>query len=401
MYHLRKINNIRMFISIEAILLSLYFILAPFEDMLNFGAGTILKYVALALVGICVLRLIIGEIKIRISDPLIILPLALIGISLSSVLWSEYPDISLSRNITYILLPALFIILRIEKFNERETKLIENAIIFSGIAMFVYTLINFKDFLEGEYGRFTITEENDPNNQAALLLLPLFITIGRFLVSSGTKKIPYLLIAGMIAFCIFITGSRGALLGIIIGLSFLLFISYKGKAKFRAILSSFIFIGIAVLVINFLPDSIASRLFDEESYTTDITAYGSRSDIWEKAFTYIIPNMPFWGYGSGTAPHIMAGVYGKLTGTHNTYLNMLIEYGILGIPLFFCFLYSIYKLIMKSNKVYYIGAFVAMLIIIIFLDSYAKKYFWNTMMFYALSIQQTKKLTNITKSSSK
>lgn len=51
--------------------------------------------------------------------------------------------------------------------------------------------------------------------------------------------------------------------------------------------------------------------------------------------------MPIIGYGSGVASYVLAGVYGYLKGVHNTYLNMILEYGFIALPIFI-FLYIAY-----------------------------------------------------------
>lgn len=373
-------KNNKQKIGIITLLYSLYFFLAPFEDMLNFGAGTMLKYIAFILIVIIFLNMIKGTLKINLYSSEIILPVILIIISWASVLWSSNQNVSFSRNITYTLLPMLFIISSIIKFNTKNINFIKKIIILGGLGVFIYILYNYNAFMSNTYGRFTLNGNNDPNNLAAQIILPFFLMLEFSSYSSGWKRIFSFSIVGALLFSIFITGSRGAILSILVGYSYIILYDLKSKKKIKAIFSVFILITVIYLVSLALPDNIVSRIFKLDSFLSDFEGSGTRSAIWKNVILYVIPNINIIGFGSGVAPYIMINYYGQIKAIHNTYLNMIIEFGILGFPIFMLFLISIFKKVRLNNK-FYTGAFLAMLVVILFLDAYPKKFLWNLLIY--------------------
>lgn len=128
---------------------------------------------------------------------------------------------------------------------------------------------------------------------------------------------------------------------------------------------------------SFLPSDLYNRLFTIENYTS----HGAgRTDIWDILFKDIIPDMGVFGLGAGCVSVKLTSYYGFAKGVHNTYINMLCEFGILGLPAFITMIFSV--LIRNYKNKFFIG--MAMLLgictTIFFLDAYAKKFFWNIIM---------------------
>lgn len=367
-----------------AYIVALYFLLAPFEDMLNLGFGTILKYLALFLGMLIIFPLITGEIKINLNDPLIILPFLLIAISWCSILWSANLDVTISRNVAYTLLPLFFVMINMYNFNKNEVNLIKISVVLSLMMLVCYVLLNYKEFMILSYSRFTLNEENDPNNLAAHIIMPLFFTIINLTNDNRIVKIFSFIMVIFSMLALLLTGSRGAMLSVIIGLMYLFFLNIK-KINIKYLVILF-FCGIIIFyfINKYLPQDSIQRLFTIDSYISDTEGYTSRSGIWKNIFNFILPVMPIIGYGSGVAAYVLAGVYGYLKGVHNTYLNMIIEYGFIALPIFIFFIYNLYRKLKLNNKQKYISILISMLIIIFFLDSYAKKFFWNTLMILAI-----------------
>lgn len=367
-----------------AYIVALYFLLAPFEDMLNLGFGTILKYIALFLGMLIIVPLITGEIKINFNDPLIVIPFLLIAISWSSMLWTANLDVTISRNVAYTLLPLFFVIINMYNFNKNEVDLIKISVVLSLMMLVCYVLLNYKEFMILSYSRFTLNEENDPNNLAAHIIMPLFFTIINLTNDNRIVKIFSFIMVIFSMLALLLTGSRGAMLSVIIGLMYLFFLNIK-KINIKYLVILF-FCGIIIFyfINKYLPQDSIQRLFTIDSYISDTEGYTSRSGIWKNIFNFILPVMPIIGYGSGVAAYVLAGVYGYLKGVHNTYLNMIIEYGFIALPIFIFFIYNLYRKLKLNNKQKYISILISMLIIIFFLDSYAKKFFWNTLMILAI-----------------
>lgn len=196
-----------------------------------------------------------------------------------------------------------------------------------------------------------------------------------------------------LAFILLATGSRGASLALFAFLVIYV-LSIKVFREYRRIIIACALLAIAiVIVINFLPNEIYVRLFDLTSYTSDFSIKGARSDIWRTTILTIVPSMGVFGLGSGCGVVALQTVYGFMKGTHNTYLNMLLEYGVLGLPLFVSWIFVVGRRLKFNQNFYLLSLFIGMCVVIFFLDSYAKKFFWNAMMaIVILGQEQTKQI---------
>ena len=139
------------------------------------------------------------------------------------------------------------------------------------------------------------------------------------------------------------------------------------------------------VVIPNLPDYIRGRIFESESYQNTIDAEENRVAFWRIAFRDIIPNSLPLGVGAGCTVYGFLQYYGHIRGMHNTYINMICEFGILGIPAFLYMLWCIMKAKFTQRKPVELGLLLGIMVIILFLDSYAKKFFWNVIMLLLIS----------------
>lgn len=371
-------------IHIGNIVLALYFLLAPFEDILNFGPGTVLKYIALIYIIFSSIYLFRNRVKIKKNDSMIWFIIIMMLICSSSVVWSINPLVSFKRNVAYLLLMGFFLVTYIVNCNKREFIMIEISIIAGGVALALYMLIFNRELLFNEYGRAVLTEGGGPNGLAAFMVLPLFVTLGKVFESKHIKKMIYSLFTGLLFFLILMTGSRGALLGLVFACAIWLLKNFRKDNRIQLLY----FLGLTGAMLYFvfplLPESIVLRLFSLDSFTRDFNQILSRSTIWKDTIRYIIPNSPLLGYGSGCAPEILYNIRGYYMGTHNTYLNMLVEYGIVFLPIFMLFLKGIYKNISYQRNISKTMVFSAILVIIFFLDSFAFKSLWNVLIYCIL-----------------
>ena len=126
-----------------------------------------------------------------------------------------------------------------------------------------------------------------------------------------------------------------------------------------------------------LPEDIFNRLFDRENFSG--TGSG-RTVIWKAFFTKVLPDNLLIGVGAGCVPEALKAYLGNVTAVHNAYFNMLGEYGILGLPVFLIMLYDRWHTQYVKKQYIEAALLVGICAIIFFLDSYAKKFFWNIIM---------------------
>lgn len=363
-------------ISLHTPLYMLYFFLAPMEDILNNSAGTVVKYLAIIIFVVTLIENH-GEInaKDNIANRCIIW---LLLITVASLLWSIDRQITLNRMTTYLLVPGFCLYTSTLNFTKKEFDLIVLSAILGGIIGAGAAFFSGAVLDEQMADRMILTENNDPNNFAALLLLPFAVTWWR--VQDNTQKLKRILYAvalAIIVFTLLMTGSRGGFFSLLVILVSYYFVSGMYK-RASAILGTAILLAIMFFLLrSYLPTDLFNRLFTLTNYTT--TGAG-RTTVWQILFRDIIPEMGVFGLGPGCVSIKLTSYYGFAKGVHNTYLNMLCEYGILGLPAFVLMIVSIVR--RNYKRKFYIG--VALLIgictTIFFLDAYAKKFFWNVIM---------------------
>ncbi len=187
-------------------------------------------------------------------------------------------------------------------------------------------------------GRVVSTLEN-PNVLAEYLIMILPIAVVGFLTQKSLSgKMLYLFSGGILCACLIFTWSRGAWLGILIAMMlFLLMYSKK-------ILVAGLFGVLAVPFLPFvLPQSVLDRFLSIGNLGDTSTSY--RVHIWEGTLNMLRDHF-LGGIGVGT------GVFGEiyprysLSGiesaphSHNLYLQILVETGILGLILFLIVLFT-------------------------------------------------------------
>ena len=378
-------------------LLMLYYLIAPLEDLITSKIGTFAKYIALIIVFMGIV-----EKGLSLSFSFSRANLCLIWLMILSVLscvWAINVDVALGRIPAYLMVPGICLFVGMLNFSKKEYNAIVTSAILGGMIAVVYVfLTNGAELLLS--GRITLNERNDPNNLAALLLLPLGLSVGKLLnttVKSSRTWAVFCIAAISILF--FLTGSRGGLLGV---LSF--FVTYlilnKAYKKISIMFGAIVILAIIWLVVlPMLPEDIYNRLFNDNFMGEGSTGSG-RTLIWEVLFSEIIPKHSIIGVGAGCSPVALSEFYGYLKGVHNTYFNMLAEYGILGLPAFIIMLYDKWKYQYKSKHYVEAALLVGICVIIFFLDSYAKKFFWNVIMLLVINEAVSKaELSNSSKES--
>ncbi len=351
-------------------ILMLYFLLAPFEDVLSFSGGTLGKWLA-ALIVVTGLYETKGRIKLQFREGNLCL-LYLMLLSLLSCLWAIYPEVAFARNAAYLSLPAFCLFISTLSFSEKEYENVARAAVLGGVFVAVYILNN---GYASNSGRVRLDEGNDPNNLAALLQLPLAMAFRQTMQRQTRIRLFYSISLLLIVFVLLLTGSRGGMVSAIV--FFLAFFLFSKAYKKAGVLLGVLLIAFLIwqIVLPALPEKISARLF-ETDYNREIIS-GSRVRIWRAVVYGLIPQMPAYGVGAGCAPYALMQWYFRGKAVHNTYLCMICEYGLLGIGPFLWFLLTKMKKQIKLRNCSEAALLLSIYVTIFFLDAYAKKFFWN------------------------
>lgn len=189
----------------------------------------------------------------------------------------------------------------------------------------------------------------DPNYVMAYIVPAMYIlTIS--LINTRDKKLrafkSFVLITMMTSFLT--TGSRGAMLSYVVGVAlfFLLNtkISFNKKIKFLALSVVVILLGYICLK-KILPEQSVNRLLN--------SGEDSRFDLWKSAIK-VFWNHPVLGGGMGAASNISLKEVGRVS--HNVYIDILSNFGLLGSVAFIIFFHKNCCLSTISNTPFLIGA---------------------------------------------
>ena len=358
--------------------LMVYFLLAPFEDILTSDIGTLGKYLALLIVVVGIFESS-GRIKFSFKEGNLAL-MYLMVLGLVSCVWAMYPSVSLSRNSAYLMLPGFYLFVSSLEFSEKEYEKIVHAAVLGGVLVAGYILIN--GYI-ARSGRVHLDEGNDPNNLAALLQLPLAMSFRMAMKKQTRFKALYIVIVVLLVFVLLLTGSRGGMFSTAV--FFLAFFLFSKAYKKAGLLVGIAAVAIVVwqFVLPALPEEISARLF-ETDYGAEMDN-GSRTSIWRIVLRGLLPKMAAYGVGAGCAPYALMEWFRRVKGVHNTYLCMLCEYGVLGLPFFLGFLWIKLRKQIKMSHYTEASLMLCIFVTIFFLDSYAKKFFWNVMMLAAIA----------------
>ena len=369
-----KKSNVNKIGPLAVALASLLFLL-PLDTYQLFNKFSLLRIFALIplLIGIILFR----GLKIKRSSTLVILMFYILLILITST-FSYSLSASLARLATYSMYVILLLIVTSYPFNEREKKLLFTS--FIAIAILSAALA----YLAPYYfeGRLTFminsTMAEDPNQFSGYLIPGLLFFYYQFL-TQHKKKILYLLVAIFFTYLILLTGSRGGLLAAIIGLMTLSWLIYYRrtlsivKATVVVLLVCSLTFFTAAQFINRLDPAISQR-FNVE----DVAKSGGsgRTGIWDKDIEiYSNSSVPRKIFGQG------AGSLTSLTGrvAHNTWLETLVELGLLGVILFSALVLSIARQLYNSKQILLFSIFISYIGLTVSLSLFGYKPIWAIM----------------------
>jgi O-antigen ligase len=272
--------------------------------------------------------------RFRLPSRLAMLWLIFVAWQGCSVLWAVDPSIAIERLPTMASLFVFYLVVTCCEFSAREITGIIRFTILGGCAAAAVCLYQFHSgvFFQNVSMRGTVSfgrQQIESNIFAASLLLPLSLVIGEFLASKrfGSKLI-FALCAFLIALGIFYTTSRGALLAVVV---MILFHVRKTGMGWRA-LAAPVLLGLALAL---APGFLFTRLLESET-----TGGAGRLYIWQ---TGMAAFKDYFVVGAGVDNFSViyneyasraAHFAGLSRQPHNTFLEVAVESGVVGLLLF-------------------------------------------------------------------
>jgi len=394
--------------------LGLYAGLLPFDVVLDIGqAGSLHIHltwaIAATVAGILLVRGLLGRNFVR--PPYAVLwPSLIVFWGVISALWA----INTERAVFRVPVIAVFLVLYLAAacvpVSEKElevmgwlamlggcvaatTSLYE---LFHGISYAASYLKIKKEYVHELSGRGTLVvgdRQTNPNDFAATLILPLSLALG--LLPSARTWVRYFFLMGVgavISAAIYKTGSRGGLLGTMV---VLLVYLWRSRAN-RRLMMPLAAVGVILLV---APQTFFWR------FSSAVADRGSgRLDIWQVGLQ-AVGNYTFIGAGLDCFPDVYnryayaaAHFAGYNRASHNMYLGMAVELGVVGILLLLGTLIGHYLLTANGHRAdpdessrlrlaSYEGSFLGLLMCGFFSDLFWEEYFWFALMLLVMGVR--------------
>ena len=369
-------------------LLFIYCLALPFEEALVFSFGGIFKIIGIAVIGWGIVAHFKATIKLR--DLSLILPFVLwFFFSFFSVIWSKdrnWWSYFIKLYAAQILL--VLVITSYQRFINLEyikNGVVVGAFIAAGILIFLPSTSVLT--ADGRRTMIIFGNEFDPNILAAIMMIALIITIDR--VFQRNRKTLMLLLAAFILLGLLLTGSRGGLIATVVGVFTYFMLGVKDQNIRRKVLLGVpMMVVLVAIVTTFLPESLIGRFSWKSIFGFDEYNQGShnRWTIWEYALPLSL-NAPLLGYGCGNFFYAIATVY-RQCASHNLYILLLIEGGIVGLGMFVAGLCRVFKAACKYKRYATVALLLAVGVISLTLDATTGKFFWVSLAIAVLTLRK-------------
>lgn len=364
-------------VRIPFLLESLALAIIPFEEVLVLPIGSVLRFVNLFTILCCLVET--RGIKIRKGKSLPLIPMLIFVLYAAlSYFWCYNETYYLDRLSTYGLYSFLILMLCWLEPTEKEKTKMLNGLVIGGIIASIMIVFSGSSLNIG--GRDTLVffgRMIDPNILAYSCVLSFIVCLYRLVVEKD-YIVKNIVMIGLLLAAIITCGSRGALVTCFVAIAAITMnIEVKEYAFIKKIFV-FALIFVAVLFVYFefvLTSEFGARFTIDNLVGKGSMGMANRDKIWGAAFTQIAKR-PIFGYGNGASMYAIEAVY-RFYGTHNSYILVLLEFGIVGFILVFIWQLREYKMCCSNHSKIYKILHISMLVFVIFVEGFSTKVFWG------------------------
>jgi O-antigen ligase len=308
-----------------------------------------------------------------------------------STLYSINVQSTLQRVETNLLFLILLICMGSIVFNEQEIGKLKQALIWSSRLMAVLLLL----FGSNVSGRMVFSGliQEDPNYFSGYLLFGAVNAMQTILNYQKSKSLKVLLFNKIIPiiemlfyfYIIFLTGSRGGLLSIIVSLIVLILffdMRYSINVKLFKRFCLVVFFSFLVFsLVKIVPEAVKHRFYFDSIVESRGTG---RYDLWNNALI-IFRNenlgRQLFGFGAGTIreAYVKNGYHSGVT--HNVFLETLVEGGVVSLVVYICLVLVCLKKAIKRKDLFLLVVFIGFVVLSFSTSLYSFKPYWNIIIF--------------------
>jgi len=325
-------------------MLAVFVLSIPTEDAVRLAGGSLTKLIGVAAFGIGVAALFRGN-KLAFKPPSVFLIVTTLFMlwGVVSYYWSLFPDRAIYRSTTFVqLLVMCWMVWEFGRTERDRAVLMQSYLIGAYITLY----IALRAFFTSEVGFREVGADINANDFAVVLAfgIPMawrltFFFKNRLLYWLNVLYLP-LAISGIV-----VVASRGGFISALVAL--MIIPATFGKLGPMRKLGLVVLLSAGTWFIFFyapqvFPDLQAStaRLSETSSELTSGTLTGRRV-IWAAGFE-LFEAYPFFGVGQGGfEPAVVSTFYGRSVSSHNAYLSVLVQTGLVGLVLFLALIASV------------------------------------------------------------
>ena len=356
---------------------SLALAIIPFEEGLSLPIGSVLRWVNILTIFLCLIET--KTLQMRTEKRLPILPmLVFLLYAAISIIWCFNRAYYLDRLSTYGLYVILIVLLCSLKPNGEERVWMLNGLFFGGIvASLMIIFSGASSDIGGRDALVIFGRMIDPNILSYSCVISFAVCMYRILIEKEHIVIN-IIVSILLFMSIILCGSRGALVACLI--TIVAIIRSINVRKNKVIKRTFVFLFIFAIVLFIyykfiLPSEFGSRFTIDNLMGQGSLGMANRDTIWNAAFTQIAKR-PIFGYGNGASMYAIEEVY-QYYGTHNSYILVLLEFGIIGFGIVFLWQLREYQMCCQNSSKIYKIIFYSMLLFVFFVEGLATKVFWG------------------------
>ncbi len=365
----------------------IYFLLLPTTIVVNSFGNSLLKLAAIPIAISLVVTIISTKLLLKFNY--VHLFLLVYTFSTAITLFISSSDVALDYVFGYFLNAGLFICLSLLEYNDRELKLLENIQVLLLVIIVMLTLLS-SGTRAGRATLMIFGQTADPNYFVGFFIFPLVITMKKIIDSK--YRLLYILLAALSIYCVFLSGSRGGLLAVIVTIvAFALMYPAKMKGKLFVAAAGLVFVVSAWIVLRpFLPENIIERMSLQSVLETGGTY---RLDIWGSMIKEIIssPNELIFGRGIVAMHDIFMNGSWEAVGAHNQVIQVLYNQGIFGLVSFLLLTIVAFMRCSGKRKTVAIAIIGMMALSMSLSFNQTTRTFWNLIAYAAFAFPENKK----------
>ena len=375
-------------ISLDCIMACLYFVCLPLT-VITTPLGSMLKVVTMPTVAVLAIRLLMGKSRLTFNYIHVAYIVYVLFTFYELTYYNSERAVTTTRDMALGL--AMFLLISIRIYNNREKEFIEDVWLVVGVICIIAAFTSTEVVSEVEE-RAVIKifgYEEDQNQFCSYFIMSVLICVKRIIEKRKLTPV-YIGMILLIFYSILKTGSRGGLIGIVLGIFAYIMIGIKSvKTKVLICVVALLLAAIVIFIIFPLLPSTVTERYSVEQVAEDKGS--GRFDLWEYLLKYTLdkPERIIRGSGLLSSYTILYGAPDKTFKNgvaHNTFVQIFNDQGLIGLLIFSVVMFACLFRPFSTDKIYSC-AFFALMAFSMSLTFYVFKPYLNIMMMCAMSFE--------------